>query len=404
MSAPPTLRIVRPSRRLLGLDQARGIAILAMLAAHFAPGVFGQVPRLEFLQVAVLAFARLATPTFVVVFGITIGFVYLPRYLRDGAGPTNSQLGRRAAILLLCAVVIALPLWGRLFADGDADPWLWFFGLYSVLLFYVLALANLPAWLRWLAPVGRNTLVLTAKCLIAGIGLWGLGTAGHRLVPQGPPSGPEFVRMMLASGSYAYLQMMGTALLAIPIGWSIRRSWEAGTDRPFLGRVLVVGVTLAILGGLWGWIVGEYDLARLLAGDLRTPPRAWYFLHIGGFGLALIPALELTTRTFRSLRPAAYLLALFGQVGLIIFTGHVFILPGLAVADRYVPLHGAARVATALLPLVIFCGLVMFIRHRQITRAGTPKGYVRSTVRFRERSTSSPASTPSMSAHCPPWS
>lgn len=363
----------RPARRLTGLDQARGVAILAMLAAHFAPGLFVQEPALQPLRVPVLAFARLATPTFVVVFGVTIGFVYLPRYRRLGPGPTASGLAHRAGVLSLCAVVIALPPWARLVVTGDTDPGAWLAGLYSVLLFYVLALAVLPAWMRWLAPEPSGTGHLL-KCLATGAGLWVLGTAGHRLIPAGPPGGPEFVRMLLVSGSYAYLQLMGTALLAIPVGVWLRDRWEAGADRPALGRVLLTGLAVAALGGVWGWAVGEYDTAGLLSGALRTPPRAWYFLHIGGFGLALIPALELLTRSARLVRSAARGLALFGQVGLVIYTGHVFVLPGLAMVDRLVPLHGASRVAAALGPFAGFCALVIYTRHRRTAVSPRPDG------------------------------
>jgi hypothetical protein len=400
MSAPPTRRLIRPARRLLGLDQARAVAILAMLAAHFAPGVFAQAPRLEPWRAPILAFARLATPTFVVVFGVTVGFVYLPRYRRGEPGQTARHLGRRAAVMVLCATAIALPLWGRLAGEGAADPWVWLFGLYSVLLFYALALALLPTWLRWLCPAGQisnlSRRALTIKCVLAGAGLWAVGTAGEALVPPGPPSGPEFLRMLLVSGSFAYSQLMGTALVAIPVGVGLRAAWDAGVDRRFLGTLLLAGLGLAALGGLWGWAAGVYDPARLLSGELRTPPRAWYFLHIGGMGLALIPILELLTRVAWTPRPAAYLVALFGQSGLTVYTGHAFVLPGLALADRLVPLHGAARVAAALVPFAAFCVLVMYARHRR----GRPQGLPRPDGR-RLSPTSSPSSRPSASAQCP---
>jgi len=396
MSAPPIHRPVRPARRLLGLDQARAVAILAMLAAHFAPGAFVQVPRLEPLRAPVLAFARLATPTFVVVFGVTIGFVYLPRYLRGEPGPTARHLGRRARVMLLCAAVIALPGWAGLSREDLADPWAWLFGLYSVLLFYALALSLLPAWLRWVCraglggPVGRRS--VTVKCVLAGVALWVIGTAAHELAPQGPRAGPEFVRMMLVSGSFAYCQLMGTALVVVPVGARLRAAWDAGADRGFLGTLLLTSLGLAAVGGVWGWAAGEYDPARLLSGDLRTPPRAWYFLHIGGVGLALVPTLELLTRAVRGLRPAAYLLALFGQAGLTVYTGHTFVLPGLALADRFVPLHGAARLAAALVPFAVFCVLVMYVRHRRENpQSPGPRG--------RGLSISSPSSTCSASAH-----
>jgi uncharacterized membrane protein YcfT len=106
-------------------------------------------------------------------------------------------------------------------------------------------------------------------------------------------------------------------------------------------------------------------MGRIFSGELRTPPRAWYFLHFGGCGLALIPALELLTRALRALRPAAALLALFGQAGLVIYTGHSFALPILAVADRAVMLRGPARVAAAVLPFAAYCALVLYVRHRR---------------------------------------
>ena len=343
-----------------------------MLVAHFAPGAFIQLPQLEPLRVPVFAFARLATPTFVVVFGVTIGFVYLPRYLRRGPGQTAADLGRRSALMMVCAVLIAIPYWAGLASEGVSDRWAWAAGFYSVLLFYVLALLLLPMWLRWLGPpegqVGEPShSSLTFKCLVAGVTLWVAGTAAHRLVPQGAPGAVEYLRTVLASGSYAYFQLMGTALLAVPVGVWLRNRWEAGLDQRALFGMLLGSLALATIGGVWGLAAGEYVLGPFLAGELRTPPRAWYFLHVGGVGLGLIPLYELCTRALGPLRPLAYGFALFGQVGLIIYTGHVFVLPGLALADRIVPLHGAARVVVAFLPFVLFCAIVMYVRHRRQT-------------------------------------
>ena len=380
---------VRPAPRLLGLDQARAAAILAMLVAHFAPGVFVQLPHLDHLRPAVYAFARLATPTFVVVFGVTIGFVYLPRYLRRGPRRTAAHLGRRAALMLVCAGVIAVPFWIQLGVSGETDRWVWLSGLYSVLLFYAVALALLPLWLGWI--VGQDSDLsgqvgilshsrLTVKCVLAGVVLWVAGTAGHQLVPESPPGAGEYVRTVLASGSYAYLQLMGTALLALPVGVWLRARWEAGLDPRALVSLLVAALGLAAVGGLWGLAAGEYEAGPFLAGELRTPPRAWYFLHVGGVGLALVPLYELTTRALGPLRPLAYGFALFGQAGLVIYTGHVFVLPGLALADRVTPLHGAARVAAGLVPFLVFCAVVMYARHRRAvtsSRASTRSSSVR---------------------------
>jgi hypothetical protein len=61
-------------------------------------------------------------------------------------------------------------------------------------------------------------------------------------------------------------------------------------------------------------------------------------------------------------------LALFGQTALLIFTAHMFVLPGLALMDRIVPLRGLSRVAAALLPFAAFCVLVLYGRHRRLAR------------------------------------
>ncbi|HJZ93873.1 MAG TPA: heparan-alpha-glucosaminide N-acetyltransferase domain-containing protein, partial [Gemmataceae bacterium] len=173
----------RPTRRLMGLDQARAVAIIAMIVAHFAPGVFIQLPQLDPVRTPVLWFGRTATPAFVTVFGVTTGFVFLPRFRRTPGGTTRWVLWR-AAVVTFAAAVVALPQWVRLGSHGVTDPWEWVFGGYSVLLFYSLALALLPAWL-WLL---RDQ--TTVRAVGAGVGLWVVGTAGFHLWPEQSPGGP----------------------------------------------------------------------------------------------------------------------------------------------------------------------------------------------------------------------
>src|SRR5262249_16379748 len=141
----------RVGSRLLGLDQARAVAIIAMMVFHFAPGVFIQLPQFEPLRNPILWFGRMATPAFVVVFGVTTGFVFLPRYVRHKPGNLSGRLRRRAFWILVCAIAITVPIWIRLGSSSEVDAWQCVFCLYSVLLFYALALAVLPHWLRWLS-------------------------------------------------------------------------------------------------------------------------------------------------------------------------------------------------------------------------------------------------------------
>jgi hypothetical protein len=359
----------RAASRLLGLDQARAVAIISMMVFHFAPGVFVQLPQLEPLRNPVLWFGRMATPAFVVVFGVTTGFVFLPRYLRRKPGDLPRRLRRRAFWILVCAVAVTVPVWIRYAASGVADAWQWVFGIYSVLLFYAVALAVLPLWLRWLT---RHT---ELRAMISGVALWALGTTAYYLWPRGPLSAPEFVRMILLSGDFAYLQMMGTAIIAMPIGLRLRRAYDRGTDHEFLGQLFFWGLFLSIAGMAWGMAIGEYDVDRIVSGDLKVPSRPWYYLHFGAIALVAISGLEFLSRGVSWLWRPGYVLALFGQTALVIFTAHMFVLPSLELADLFVPLHGAARVAAALLPFMVFCALVMYLRHRRTAQRPATKPF-----------------------------
>src|SRR5262245_19965368 len=367
-SAAPGVPSDRAGGRFVGLDQARALAIIAMMVSHFAPGLFIHVSALAPLRTSLLWFGRTATPAFATVFGVTAGFVLLPRYLRGDGRTTDRRLRHRAGLIFLCAVAITVPLWAHLAGRRGTDFWQWAFGLYSVLLFYSLSFLLLPYWMRFLS---HQT---TARALVAGLALWLLGTLGYELWPQQLPSAEEFVRMMILSGSYGYLQMMGTALLALPLGWQLRKSLESGAGDRFLVNLLGLGVSLAVLGAAWGRSVGEYDLARIIAGDLRVPARAWYFLHFGALALVAMVVAEFLTRSFRFLRTPGYIPALFGQTSLLLFTGHAFVLPALEVVDRLVPLHGVLRAAVPLLLFAVFCAVVLYARHNhvQAQNAGRP--------------------------------
>jgi hypothetical protein len=93
-------------------------------------------------------------------------------------------------------------------------------------------------------------------------------------------------------------------------------------------------------------------------------PRAWYFLHFAA--LASSPSPFWSCTRIRWLRSPGYVLALFGQTSLVLFTGHMFVLPTLELIKQFTQLHGAMKVIVAFVPFVVFCGLVMYGRHRRL--------------------------------------
>jgi Heparan-alpha-glucosaminide N-acetyltransferase, catalytic len=364
----PEPRPARPDAvgRLQGLDQARAVAIIAMILAHFAEGVFARLPGLASLHDPTMWFGRMATPAFMTIFGVTAGFVFLPRYLCGYSRETTRRLLRRAALVFLWAILITVPQWIRFANHGETDVWEYVFVAYSVLLFYTLGVALLPFWLSWLAS---NTIL---KGILGGAIMWGIGTTIYYLWPQQEKSLPEFIRLMLVSGNYGYFQMMGTTLLAIPVGLQLRRSLEAGNSNRALVNLLVLGLAVSLIGAAAGFARGEFEPARIISGELRIPPRVWYFMHFGGIALAAIPILEFLTR-LKPLRGFGYLLALFGQTSLLLFAGNQFVLPAIDLIDHVAELRGIWRVGIPLSLFALFCAVVMYFRHRQNERKAARK-------------------------------
>ena len=90
--------------------------------------------------------------------------------------------------------------------------------------------------------------------------------------------------------------------------------------------------------------------------------------------MAAIAGLELLTRGVRLYQPVGYVLALFGQTSLVLYTAHMFVLPVLELADHLGRLSGAVRVAVAFVPFAVFCGLVMYGQHRYLQRRAQEPG------------------------------
>ncbi len=147
--------------RFTAIDETRALAIISMMIMHFGPGVFQRLPALAPLAEPVLFWGRFATTTFILVFGVTVGFVYYERF----QGPSRPQVLKavhaRSRLLVLCALLICVPTYINLALTGDFNGSRWLFSTYSILNYYALALLSVPLWLRALGTTPlRNALLL----------------------------------------------------------------------------------------------------------------------------------------------------------------------------------------------------------------------------------------------------
>ena len=347
--------------RFTAIDETRALAIISMMIMHFGPGVFQRLPALAPLAEPVLFWGRFATTTFILVFGVTVGFVYYERF----QGPSRPQVLKavhaRSRLLVLCALLICAPTYINLALTGDFNGSRWLFSTYSILNYYALALLSVPLWLRALGTTPlRNALLL-------GAAHWALALAWLPFWPIDPALGfQEYLRLNLLSGPYAYLQLSGSAIMAIPVGIALRQAVRAGQERAFVKRLLPVALGLTAAGCALGLISGELSLHVIVAGTAKAPPRVWYWLFFAGPGLLMLSGfillgLHLGARE----KKVTYLLALFGQASLPIYTAHSFVLPALNWLDYWVVIEGIGRIALPFVLFAVYCGIVMDYYHRK---------------------------------------
>lgn len=169
----------------------------------------------------------------------------------------------------------------------------------------------------------------------------------------------NYVRINLVSGPFAYFQLAGCALCAMPIGVHLRAAISEGSIHPLFVRLSLIAITLVIGGVSLGLFVGELDLGALVLGTVKSPPRVWYWALFTGPAILLLlflVSIELRVPTSHAI---LYPIALLGQGALAVFTSHTFVLPFLALLDRHTNLEGMARIVTAFSIFGAICLVVM---------------------------------------------
>ncbi len=311
------------------------------------------------MSASILVWGRLATVAFIVVFGITIGFVHFGRFARGQEREVVRSVLERCVLVGVCALIIHIPNLINLYLSGENDFWRWAFSLYSVLNYYTLALLSVPLWLR---AIHSNPL---QRSLLLGTIYWMVGAVILEAWAEQPLSWSELIRMHIVSGPYAYFQLSGVAILSIPVGIYLRSCVDTGQLHIFVRKIFLLGILLAFLGLVAGAIPGEFSIQRLADGSLKTPPRIWYWLMFGGLALTILILLIVAHKTLRWFSGAMALVALFGQAALPIFTTHGWVLPLLNWLDEVLIVEGVARMGLGLGIFGVFCGAVMYYYDRK---------------------------------------
>ena len=218
MTAPPT-------RRLDGLDAARGLAVVSMLVAHLCP-VGGPFTLSEYLT----------APLFAVVVGVSMGLVLRERrprtatFLRD-----QTQRG----IVLVVLGLLLQPMYRQI------DVVLPYLGV------LVIALAPLALLLHRLpsGAVAPVTLGLAAVVAAAGPAAttWGRDVLVEHLETW-PHWWLDVLRWLVAGGSYRVVSFLPMALAGLALAGVLRRATRPAVGLPVVAVRAVASAASDLLG------------------------------------------------------------------------------------------------------------------------------------------------------------
>ncbi|KQY41924.1 heparan-alpha-glucosaminide N-acetyltransferase domain-containing protein [Cellulomonas sp. Root137] len=281
-------------RRIVGIDVARGLAVLGMMTAHVGPDDHGPVPPGGFSQ---LADGRPAA-LFVVLAGVSLALL---------SGSSAPVVGTRLVqarvrilvralllfalgellILLATPVVVILPTYGLLFAIGCVA-------------------------LRW-----SRAALLTAAGVVAVVG----PPLGQGIAASLEGARPT-VLAQITVGHY-YPAIVWTAYLLV--GLAVGRSDLRSTRLRGVGALVGVGLVVVGHGGSW---VAMHVLGWPEALATTEPHSSTTFEVVGNVGVALLViagCLVVADRWPRVLAP----LAAVGALALTAYTVHIVVIAAL---------------------------------------------------------------------------
>ncbi len=337
---------------------------MSMVLAHFGPGIIERVPALGAYRDAVLFWGHFATVTFILVFGITVGFVHYERFYSDNRKKIVSRLYARARLVLICALLIGIPGFAKECTGGRFEFIPCLLEFYSPLNFYLLGFLSAPLWLM---ALGRQQPLRNA--LLLAIANWGVAVILLALWPLGSGLDAwEYLRMTFVSGPFAYFQLAGCALAVMPIGIYVRKSLRERSYARLMVILMVLGVALTVGGWALGQSIHEFNVHAINTGELKAPPRLWYWMFFAGptiLLLAWLVALELrVTAASKFLYP----LALFGMGALPIYAAHLFVLPALDFISKKFPIEGFSRIVIPFVTFAAYCAVVMCYYHYKLRK------------------------------------
>jgi hypothetical protein len=317
--APPSGR----RGRIEAIDLARGCAVALMILSH---GVNGLMPFEDFAewgQVPIHLITKFSSSLFIIVFGIAMGVIFVPKSQTDDwPRRRNTLLLRGLVVLFWYKVLTVVEMYGVQEREAIVATLLYqdFPSYAEILGFYAIALLwlpfFLPLWAR-LHPAVQWTLpalmALASWYLLEHFGFWGIPQVQAIFVEH-----PDYY-------TWGQLARGPLVLLGLLLGGLVLRHY--GDPRARMKLAGGIAAAAAALGVAFLAFAADTDMQELLVGIARNegkhPPGLLFMLFSmsGALGLLAL-ALAGGEGLARALRP----LTLIGSDALMAFVFHLMVI------------------------------------------------------------------------------
>ena len=327
--------LIRPTRRLVGIDAARGLALIGLMAIHLLPAWNEETGEASWSW---RLFSGDSAALFALLAGVGLALTSGGRHPHEGATMTADRIG----LLVRAVLIAAVGLWiGTLMPeDAPADNILIYYGV-----FFLLAIPFLHAGPKALfvcAAVFGIVSPLLMQGLLDQLPAWSNNNPTLSTVLTEPGATAS---QLLLTGTYPALPYMTYLLVGMGLGRLNLRKQEVQI------RLLVIGVGMAIFAQATSYFLlyafggyqrlldasamGEHELEEVLVwGPDSLPTSTVWWLAIAtphtntplaiaaslGVGLTVLGALLLIAR-----KAEAWLLPLaaMGAMTLTLYTAHL---------------------------------------------------------------------------------
>ena len=274
------------SKRIAGIDIARGIAIYLMIQSHTVKGLlyFRDMPDWGIWPMH--TFTKISSSLFVIVYGVTLGVIFLPRTLTGKWKATARHLWWRALMVIFWyKVLILVQTLQTRSPDVIIDMLLYvkFPDFVEILNFYGWIMLGIPL----LLPLWRKLPIWAGLCITIGLALFG------KLLSLWDFGGVVQIKAMVVEHKgyfcYGVLTRGPMALFGIFIGDLIGRAVQFHQRRK---QVAMGCVGLGLFMVLLMLIAYQENLSKILVDMAKNigkhPPELYFMLFSSGGALFIL--------------------------------------------------------------------------------------------------------------------